>query len=230
MNDDMQGSEREDERLRRLLDAAAELPREAEPPRDAWNSIRARIDAQRVQAIAPGTGTGAPRRATRWWRLAAAATIVVAIGLSVMSQRRGKATMLPNGDSTSVVAVPPTVPPQPDTKLDSQPVTARRPIALTTVPTSLAASNPSLATAIDQYQQAARELEAAVIPRTANLPPATRDVVRRSLATIDSAIADLRTALGSDPRNAAVGQYLSAAYEQKLDFLKRVRSMPGAGM
>jgi hypothetical protein len=219
MNDDL--NPLESERLRRLLAAAAELPREATPPEGAWPAIRRRIDAARVHAIAPGTVAAPERRPARWWPLAAAAALVVVAG-SVIVTRREQAPEQP-----SIAAEPERVPlpAAPDAPATQSPVRA-----LMAVPAGLTANNPTLAAVLEQYQQASRELEVSVATQTAALPPATREVVRRSLATIDAAITDLRQALGSDPRNASLGQYLSAAYEQKLDFLKRVRAMPGAGM
>ena len=214
----------DDERLRRLLDEAANLPREVEPPAGAWQSIRGRIDAQRVVPIGPNTGTRARRSNARWWRLAAAGVVVVGVSVAVVSERRAKAA---ESASTDVAASAPAVPiPAPTDSLPGR--SAQPPVSA--APVSLTKSNPALAAALDQYQQASHELEEAVTDRATTLSPQTREVVRRSLATIDGAITDLRAALGSDPRNAALGSYLSAAYEQKLDFLKRVRAIPGAGM
>ena len=214
----------DDEKLRRLLDAVDKLPRDAEPPASAWDAIRGRIDAQRVVAIAPGAETTPVRRSTRWWQLAAAAGIVIAAAVAVKSGRQPIETAVVTADSAPIA--PRTAIPLPIDSPNPRP-TVR---ALTAVPASLSKASPALAAALDQYQQASRELEASISARTAAMPPATREVVRRSLATIDAAIADLRTALGADPHNSALGQYLSTAYEQKLDFLKRVRGIPVAGM
>ena len=223
MDDDMNPIQ--GERLRRLLDAAAQLPRETPPPADAWNAIRRRIDAQRVVAIAPGLERRA-RRGLQWWPIATAATVLLMVGFFFAMRGRGKAApadVAGGANDVPRLAVPT---PYPESR-DS----VRGPVrAVTSVPATLASSNPALAAAIEQYRQAVRELESAVAARTEALPPQTREVVRRSLATIDAAIADLRTALGNDPANTTVGQYLTAVYEQKLDFLKRVRAMPGAGM
>ena len=214
----------EGDRLRQLLDAAARLPREAAPPADAWPAIKQRIEAGRVRAIASGADAPANRRNFRWWPVAAAATVLLAAGLFLTTRGRGKAARQSlAGSGATIAPVPPVVP------VDSPP--GQGPVrAVTTIPVLLSARNPALAAAIDQYHQATRELEAVVAPRAAELPPATRDVVRRSLATIDSAITDLRIALGHDPGNAALGQYLTAVYDRKLDFLKRVRALPGAGL
>ena len=216
MNDEL-----ESEELRRLLDATAQLQREVEPAANAWNEIRSRIDSERVRFITPGADGSATRRPMRWWPIAAAATLLLVAGTAIVT-RKGKAR-----ERQPMAMQPDAVPlPTPPETLSKIPVVR----AVTGTPVALATRNPALVAVLDQYQLASRELEAVVIAQTASLPPATREVVRRSIETIDSAIADLRAALSSDPRNPSLGQYLSAAYEQKLDFLKRVRAMPGAGM
>lgn len=217
--------------MARLRDAAARLPRDAEPPPDAWDAIRRRIEAQRVRPITDAAlvaGPGAPgrtaprRRRASWLAIAAAAVLVIAVLLPGTS-RRGKARFV-NPDAGVPVAVEPlpTVPGSPQGGTASRVVPA--------VPAGLTAANPTLAAVLDQYQQASRDLEAEVANRSTGLSPETREVVRRSLATIDSAVADLRAALGVDPRDAAVGRSLALVYERKLDFLRRVRALPAAGM
>ena len=229
MNDErtnQPGDELEDERLRRLLAAAAQLPTEAAVPNGTWDLIRTRIDTGRVRSIAPGGANGGTTHTSRthWWWLTAAAVVLVAVSVTFQPARRGKAMVTTAHDSSAQVATTPFTP-SPDSS--SSPLAGGPAIA---VPVAVSSANPALAAALDQYHAATRELEAEVAAHTAALPPATREVVRRSLATIDSAITDLRMALGSDPRNASVGQYLGAMYEQKLDFLKRVRAIPAAGM
>jgi hypothetical protein len=202
------------EKLERLLEDVARLPREVEPQSDAWPAIRQRIEAQRVRSIAPAsTGTPAPRSLTRW--IAAAAGLVIVVGTTLVLSNGGKS---PDPQQVAADSAPPS------TLLP--PVGGDTPL----VPASLATANPSLAAVLDQYHQASRELEAEVASRTAELSPATREVVRRSLATIDTAIADLRAALGANPRDAAAGQAISTVYERKLEFLKRVRALPAVGM
>jgi hypothetical protein len=202
------------EKLERLLEDVARLPREVEPQADAWPAIRQRIEAQRVRSIAPASiETPARRRLTRW--IAAAAGLVIVVGTTLVLSNGGKS---PEPQQVAADSAPPS------TLLP--PVGGDTPL----VPASLATANPSLAAVLDQYHQASRELEAEVASRTAELSPATREVVRRSLATIDTAIADLRAALGANPRDAAAGQAISTVYERKLEFLKRVRALPAVGM
>lgn len=225
MTDDM--NPLENERLRRLLDAAATLPREVPPPADAWNAIRRQIETQRVVPIGPGAGRRADR-GIAWWPIATAATVLLMVGFFFAMRGRGKAAPADFAGATRGGDTPRVIAPVPGPVMrDSVQEPAR---AIPATPVASVASNPVMAAAIEQYRQATRELEAVVVARTAALPPETREVVRRSLATIDAAISDLRTALGHDPANAAVGQYLTAVYERKLEFLKRVRAMPGAGM
>jgi hypothetical protein len=204
-------------KLERLLEDVGRLPREIEPQVDAWPSIRQRIEAQRVRSIAPAGAEPAIAPLSRRWWIAAAAGLVIVVGASLIYSNGAKST-----DPQQVAADP------------ASPSTLLPPVAggATIVPVgeNLAQANPSLAAVIDQYHQASRELEAEVASRTAALSPATREVVRRSLATIDTAIADLRSALGANPRDAAAGQAISTVYERKLEFLKRVRALPVAGM
>jgi hypothetical protein len=213
MNDELDPT-----KLQQLLGATARLPREVEPSRDAWPAIRARIDAQRVRSIAPATEpVTVPRHPTRWL-IAAAAVVVLATGIAVVARQDPTPT-------TPIAAItePPPAPAAPSSGGAPEP-------SGVAIPVSVNSANPALAAALDQYREASRELEAEVAAHAAALSPNTREVVRRSLATIDTAIADLRAALGADPRDVAAGQALSLVYERKLDFLKRVRALPAAGM
>ncbi len=89
MTDDSIDRRRED----RLRAAAAALPREVLPERDLWPDIRARIEAGRVHVLE--TGASAPRRRTLGvaYALAAAAGILLAVGVTaeVMSRRNERA-------------------------------------------------------------------------------------------------------------------------------------------
>jgi hypothetical protein len=208
-------NELDPERLERLMEDVARLPREVAPSRDAWPEIRQRIEAQRVRSIAPASTKASRRKnAMPVWLLGAAATILVTVMTMLRVANRAER------NETPPVAVDPI--PAPPSQLGVVPIV---PIAA-----GFAEANPALAAAINQYHEAMRELEAEVATRAAGMSPATREVVRRSLATIDTAIADLRAALGTNPRDVTAGQSLGLVYERKLEFLKRVRSLPGTGM
>lgn len=217
MNDTMNPQDDLDPaKLERLLEDVGRLPREVAPSADAWPAIRQRIEAQRVRAISTASHTTPARRSSTRW-IAAAAAVVITVGTMLTMSDRAKARQdeqVARDSATYPSLLPPVA----------------GGTQIVPVGENLATANPSLAAVIDQYHQASRELEAEVASRTAELSPATREVVRRSLATIDTAIADLRAALGANPRDAAAGQAISTVYERKLEFLKRVRALPVAGM
>ena len=54
------------------------------------------------------------------------------------------------------------------------------------------------------------------------LEPGAAAAIDKDLAVIDSAIAELQTAIARDPRNPALRQLLADSYRQKVDVLKRV--------
>ena len=90
------------------------------------------------------------------------------------------------------------------------------------VPTPDAAAQTRLVANIDaNYAPTVEQLRQALDERRATLAPSTVRVVERSLATIDSAIAEARTALAADPANQTLVQILSAHYERKVDLLQR---------
>jgi CHASE3 domain sensor protein len=57
------------------------------------------------------------------------------------------------------------------------------------------------------------------------LAPSTVRTVDRALAVIDSAIAEARAALASDPANSALVDILSAHYERKVELLQRAAEL-----
>lgn len=189
-----------DPRLKALLDAAAALPREADPPAGGWQAVASRITPRRSLPV---------RRVSRaWWGLAAAAVIVLGV-------------MLPLRPKQANTPLMPISPP-----LIQQVAPVDQPAA----PVALEVANPDLARTVDRYKESARELEAAIATRSMSLPPATREAVKKSLADIDAAIADLVAALGTAPHDSTLSGAITAVYEQKLDLLRRVRTASGASM
>lgn len=74
-----------------------------------------------------------------------------------------------------------------------------------------------------QYAPALAELNASL--RRDSLTPATAQVVTRSLAEIDTAIAETRDAMRADPGNPALLDILSSHYERKVDLLQRATEL-----
>ena len=103
-------------------------------------------------------------------------------------------------------------------------VLRRRPVS------PLAVSAAPVVAIYARYDAAAGDLVRELAARRARLDPATVAVLDSCLARIDAAIAEARTALGRDPRDAVVGELLSATYRQKLDLLKRAADLPLRGL
>ena len=205
------------ERLRRLQDAVAALPRSIEPQRDAWPAIRDRIEAKRVRAIAkvaPGTarGTAAPtsKRRVAWLAAAALVLVTVSSGVTVLVLGRvtGRDVVLER-----VRVVPPVV--------DSTPAAGRPPSARVA-----RASVPPIDAVFSHYDAAASDLASALDARRGRLDPRTLAVLDSCIRRIDAAIAEARSALRRDPKDAVITGLLTVSYNQKLDLLKRAAELP----
>lgn len=170
----------DDPRLRELL---ARLPEAQEPARDLWPDIRARVEAERVQAL---PGAGPARRSSRMipLRLAAAA-----------------AALLVMATATLTWWTRPTPTPTP------------------------ADSSASALYSFASYERSAEELSTLLDQRSAKLDPATREVLERSLRTIEEALGEARAALEAQPASADMRAFVEAAWRQKLDFLRRANDV-----
>lgn len=83
----------------------------------------------------------------------------------------------------------------------------------------------SFRVAEDEYARTISELRIAVDAQRANLSPETIRTVDHSLAIIDSAIAEARTALIADPNNRTLVELLASSYQRKLDLLRRTSEL-----
>jgi predicted anti-sigma-YlaC factor YlaD len=165
-------------RVRALVDAAAGLPRDVDPPDMVWQGIRSRLARERR-----------PRR--RWIAmasLAVAAGLVLVAGTTLLRPGRSEKVMSPAGPARIVT------------------------------PASVAAVERS-------YQGSISELRATLDEERQSLSPATIRVLERTLAVIDAAIAEAKTALAADPGNQALTDILSAQYEQKVGLLQRATKL-----
>jgi hypothetical protein len=202
------------ERLRRLLESVAALPRSIEPARDAWPAIRDRIEAQRVRAIAPhgvGPMTARPRRIV-WIAAAAVVLIALSSGVTVLVFRSRTTAQV-------VSAKPVSQPVAPDS--------GRTPIApLAPGPRIVPAAGASIGLVFARYDAAAADLATELDVRRSKLDPRTVAVLDSCIRRIDAAIAEARDALRQDPRNAVVAELLTVSYRQKLDLLKRAADLP----
>lgn len=82
-----------------------------------------------------------------------------------------------------------------------------------------------IATVEAQYATASDDLTAALEKARPRLSPGTAATIARSLAVIDSALAESRRALALDPNNLVLEQLVVAAWRQKVDLLRRATSL-----
>lgn len=76
-----------------------------------------------------------------------------------------------------------------------------------------------------RYVLAAAELQETLEERREMLHPETIAIIESSLTTIDSAIAEARTALANDPGNPTISYLLASSYEQKVALLRRATEL-----
>jgi hypothetical protein len=93
----------------------------------------------------------------------------------------------------------------------------------------VASSTPTSVTAVRavdrSYAATIAELRAGLASQRSKLAPGTVRTVDRALTVIDSAIAEARAALASDPANQALVDILSAHYERQVDLLQRATEL-----
>jgi hypothetical protein len=110
--------------------------------------------------------------------------------------------------------------------LTSGPLGPRRAkgVKVASVPTS--ATTPVIVASVQRhYEPTITELREAFDAQRKSLAPSTVRTLDRSMAVIDSAIAEARTALVADPASAALLDLLSAHYQRKVEFLKRATAL-----
>jgi len=83
-------------------------------------------------------------------------------------------------------------------------------------------SDPVLAAAAQEYEQAASALLAALQRRSASLPPEDLARVQANLEVIDRALEEVRQALSKDPDSPELNRMLVATHRKKVDVLRRV--------
>jgi hypothetical protein len=76
------------------------------------------------------------------------------------------------------------------------------------------------------YVAATAELEEVLRDQRAALAPETVRILEENLAIIDRALAEASAALRADPGNPALSEMVVAAYEKKLDLLRRAADVP----
>ena len=189
----------EHDQLTALLSVAAAANVSVDPADDLWPDVRRSIESRKEVAL-PFAG-GAPRipatpRKIRVSPILLAAAAVILIVLS-------------SGITTVVLRKSPT------TIVRSQDAPADPSVVL---PAVFQATE-------DEYARTFHELRIAVDAQRASLSPETVRTVDRSLAVVDSAIAEARAALIADPNNRTLVDLLASSYQRKLDLLRRTSEL-----
>lgn len=175
----------EERLLRTLLAQAAALSEERLPRRDLWPEIAVRLDGG---ALGPGLWS----RGSTWTSLAAAATVVVILGVVLRGPDRHRSEPGAGGQGRGVV----------------QPVSA--------------SPEAGLGEAEGEYARATAELMAVIEARRDSLPPETQAALTRNLETIDQALQEIRAALAKEPGNPQLNHLLASTHRKKVDVLQRV--------
>lgn len=203
--------------LRRLVAAASDAPAEILPPDGAWTALRSRLEGRPVPlhiaaenpATVPSSISAVPQRPTTarvpaappspWRRrltMAAAAAILIAVSFAA---------------GTRYVAL-------------------RGPAGVAAVEDGGARFSPAsfpadLRVVERDYAATIRELTEGLETERAHLAPETIAAVERSLAVIDAAIIEARSALARDPANAVLRDLFSRNYQQKVELLRRATAL-----
>jgi len=89
-----------------------------------------------------------------------------------------------------------------------------------------AAETPVVVASVERhYQPTLLELREAFESQRSALKPSTVQALERSLAVIDTAIAEARAALAADPASPALAEILASYYRRKIEFLKRASTI-----
>ena len=200
----------EHRRLLQVIDSAGMISKSVLPPDDLWHAVKHTLESRktlmlpndRIDRISSRNSTG---NRPAWWAsgpaLVAAALVLVVLssGITALVLRSG----------TQVAAIAKSSPPR-----LTPPVTTAPPM----LPIDFRQTEI-------EYTRTIRELQVAVNAQRGRLAPQTVQTVEHSLAVIDSAIGEARTALLADPNNRMLIDLLSANYQRKLDLLRRTSEL-----
>lgn len=214
-----------------------------EPARDLWNGIESRIDTRVVPLGA--------RRSTPFVRMLAAAVVLIAVTAGVTWQlatrgsRTGQPAAAPQGVASAssdqgsptgsgplIVTTPPKV-----AVNDATPSAAPDGGAITAAPAATAQRRGSVAaTAVRNgtaavstaalYDREITRLHSVIEQRRGELDPKTVAAIERSLAVIDTAIAQARSALAADPASRFLHGRLTDALDKKVELLRTTAMLP----
>lgn len=183
------------------LRAIKEQARAAErlaPPESLWPRIAARL---RDQGVAPAGSSRTSARTATWQWMAIAAAIVLGVGLALFItwSRRPVPTTASNPQTAPAAA------------------TVQGNAA---APQSVEGIEAELNAAELHYDRAIKGLEQIASSGQSSLDPQVAETLKKNLQVIDSAIADSRSALKSQPENQVARESLFEALRRKVVLLQ----------
>lgn len=181
--------------LRALKEDLGALPTEARVPEDLWSGIRARLGVAdpKVVELAPARTGGGERITVSLWQLVAAGVVLALLsgGGVWLALEGGDAVGTPRAVLSAVPATPAT---------DQGRVSA---------------------TTVQEYQDAVMDLEKILDEGRRILGQETIRTIEESLATIDDAIDEARSALDADPRSEVLNRLLARNMWKKIEILRQ---------
>ena len=180
----------------------SELRQDIPPPHDGWPALEAKLRASAMEhegAAVEQTGP-ARRWRPRMTQIASLAAVLAAVVVGISIDRW---ILSPAPLSAPVAAVP-----------GGGRAQSAIPVTYVTDP---------------RYLRERADLLRSLDARLAKLPPASRQKVLDSLATIHQSIHDIQQALGREPGNALLQELLIDSYQNEMQVLSTVQEASGGG-
>ncbi|MGQ0647026.1 MAG: zf-HC2 domain-containing protein [Gemmatimonadaceae bacterium] len=200
--------------LQEIARQAAALPALV-PSHDLWPAIEARTQP-RVLPFSPKSVPPAAWNRVRLGAIAAGLVAITALTTYQLTRRPGEPP------SNAVTAVHQPSPPAPESVVTGE---IAQPIAPAVTPVAAAEARRARPAANVTFVQEIERLRDVLDERSEELDPRTIAILKSSIATIDSAIADARRALAREPASGFLSQQLNKSLEQKLGLLRRAALM-----
>ena len=187
----------------------SELPRDIAPPTDGWQALEARLrESAASQPNAGASQDGESKPVRRWrpqfMRIAALAAVLAAVAVGISIDR----LILSPGHSTST-----------EVAANHGSGHGTEAVEGSGIPVTYV-TDPRY---VHEREALLRSLDA----RLAKLPPASRQKVLQSLATIHQSMQQIQQALGREPGNALLQELLIDTYQDEMRVLSTVQEASG---
>jgi len=177
-----------------------ELRRDIPPPHDGWPALEAKLrESGMEQTSAAVEQAGQAPR--RRPRMLHVASLAAVLAAVVLGISIDRWVLAPAPQSTPIAAVP-------------GGADKGTPVAYVSDP---------------RYLRERAQLLRSLNAKLATLPPASRQKVLKSLATIHQSIHDIQQALGREPGNALLQELLIDSYQNEMQVLSTVQEASGGG-